>query len=105
MLTLDDQSFETEVLQSEQPVVVDFTATWCGPCRRLAPIIEELAQEYEGRVKIAKFDVDASPETPARYRIMAVPTIMFFKGGKEVDTVQGLVPKETLKKKIEGLLG
>ena len=105
MLSLTDDNFRAEVLESELPVVVDFTATWCGPCRRLAPIIEELAGEYEGRVKIAKFDIDASPRTPAEYGIMAVPTLLFFKGGEKVDMVQGLASKEALKKRIEALLG
>jgi thioredoxin 1 len=104
MLALTDDTFQAEVLDSDQPVMVDFTATWCGPCKRLAPIVEELAAEYEGKVKIAKFDIDASPNTPARYKVMAVPTVMFFKGGKEVDIVQGLVAKDALKKKIDGLL-
>ncbi len=105
MLTLTDDNFKQEVLESDQPVVVDFSATWCGPCKRLAPIVEELANEYEGKVKIAKLDIDAAPNTPAQYGIMAVPTVMFFKGGKRVDMLQGLVPKDTLKKKIDALLG
>jgi thioredoxin 1 len=104
MLEITDATFETEVVQSEKPVVLDFTATWCGPCKRLAPIIEEIAKEYEGRVKVAKFDIDQSPETPARFRIMSVPTVLFFKGGKPVDMVVGLTAKENLKKKIEPLL-
>jgi thioredoxin 1 len=104
MLTLTDATFESEVMKSEKPVVVDFGATWCGPCQRLAPIVEELAKEYEGRVKIAKFDIDESPATPAKFRIMSVPTVLFFKGGKQVDTVLGLVSKDALKKKIEPLL-
>lgn len=104
MLELNDATFEKEVLQSDKPVVVDFGAQWCGPCKRLAPIVEDLAKEYEGRVKIAKFDIDESPNTPARFRIMSVPTVLFFKGGKQVDVVVGLAGKDALKKKIDSLL-
>ena len=104
MLELTDATFDSEVYESEIPVVVDFGATWCGPCKRIAPIIEELANEYEGKVKIAKFDIDASPATPAKFRVMSVPTVLFFKDGKPVDQVVGLVPKDQLKSKIDGLL-
>jgi thioredoxin 1 len=76
MLELNDASFEKEVLEAATPVIVDFSAVWCGPCKRLAPIVEELAKEYEGRVKIFKFDIDESPNTPAKYRIMSVPTLL-----------------------------
>jgi thioredoxin 1 len=104
MLELTDATFDAEVLKSDKPVVVDFGATWCGPCKRLAPIVEELAKEYEGRVKIAKLDIDASPKTPAQFRVLSVPTVIFFKGGKVVDQLVGLAPKDALKKKIEPLL-
>jgi thioredoxin 1 len=104
MLELTDATFETEVMKSNVPVVVDFGAKWCGPCKRLAPIVEELAKEYEGKVKIAKFDIDSSPQTPAKFRVLSVPTVLFFKGGKQVDAVMGLVAKDALKKKIDPLL-
>ncbi len=104
MLEINDANFEAEVVKSETPVVVDFGATWCGPCKRLAPIVEELAKEYEGKVKIAKLDIDDSPNTPMKFGIMSVPTVLFFKGGKAVDKVVGLAAKDALKKKIEPLL-
>ena len=100
-----DANFKTEVLDSKIPVVVDFSATWCGPCQQLAPIIDELAKEYAGVVKIGKVDTDASPEAASTYDIMSVPTVIFFKGGKKVDSVLGLQPKAELKKKIEALKG
>jgi thioredoxin 1 len=104
MLEITDATFDSEVTKSETPVVVDFGATWCGPCQRLAPIVEELAKEYAGKVKIAKMDIDGSPKTPAKFGIMSVPTVMFFKGGKAVDKVVGLCAKDSLKKKIDPLL-
>lgn len=104
MLQLNDANFDAEVLQSDKPVVVDFGAKWCGPCKRLEPIVEELAKEYDGKVKIAKFDIDESPKTPAKFRVMSVPTVVFFKAGKQVDVQMGLVSKDALKKKIEPLL-
>jgi thioredoxin 1 len=104
MLEINDDTFEAEVVKSDKPVVLDFSAVWCGPCKRLAPIMEELAKEYAGKVKIAKMDIDNSPQTPAKFRVMSVPTVVFFKGGKPVDMVVGLTGKENLKKKIDPLL-
>ncbi len=88
-----EQNFEQEVLQSELPVLVDFWAEWCQPCKRIAPIVEELAQEYDGRLKVAKCDVDANPQLPGRFNIMGIPTLILFKNGQPVETIVGLRPK------------
>ena len=100
-----DTTFEAEVLKSDKPVLVDFSATWCGPCRQLSPIIDEIAQEYAGRIKVGKVDVDESQEVSGKYGIVSVPTVLFFKGGKKVDTLIGLHPKAVYKSKIEELVG
>lgn len=105
MLELDDATFESTIKGSDIPVIVDFSATWCGPCQRLKPIIEELSNEYDGKVKIAKLDIDSSPNTPTAFGIMSVPTILFFKDGEKVDQSIGLQSKDSLKKKIDGLIG
>ena len=94
MITKDN--FEAEVLNSELPVLVDFFATWCGPCRMLAPTIEELKADYAGRVKIVKIDVDAEPELAIRYRVASIPTLLYFKNGEVVATSLGLKPKAAL---------
>jgi thioredoxin 1 len=103
-LEFTDANFQTEVLQSDKPVVVDFSATWCGPCRQLTPIIEELAGEYSGKVKVGKVDIDESQDVASRYGIMSVPTVLFFQGGKMVDTMVGLGSKSVYKAKIDGLV-
>lgn len=103
-LEFTDQNFQTEVLASDKLTVVDFWASWCGPCRTLGPVIEELAKDFEGRVQIGKLDVDANPETSASYQITSIPAVLFFKDGKVVDRVVGAQPKPSLAKKIEGLL-
>jgi thioredoxin 1 len=100
-----DQNFDPEVKESDVPVLVDFGAEWCGPCRALAPIVEELAGEYDGRLKVGTVDIDQSRQVAADYGIMSVPTIIFFKGGEAVDKVVGLRPKAELKSKIEALIG
>ena len=101
---LTDANFQAEVLQSEKPVVVDFSAAWCGPCRQLAPIIDDLAKEYAGRVKVGKLDIDQSQDIASRYGIRSVPTVLFFKSGQKVDTLVGLNSKSVYKAKIEGLV-
>ncbi len=95
-----DATFEQEVLHSDKPVLVDFTATWCGPCRMIAPIIEELAGEYAGRAVIGKVDIDENPMISMNYGIRSVPTLMIFKGGKPVDMIIGAVGKQKLVEKL-----
>jgi thioredoxin 1 len=96
-----DANFEIEALKSPLPVLVDFWAEWCGPCKMLTPIIEELAQEYGGKVKIGKLNVDQSPATASRYAVSNIPTILFIKGGNVVDQQVGLLAKKALKAKID----
>lgn len=104
-VTGTDDNFESEVLHSDQPVLVDFWATWCGPCRTIAPTIEELASEYEGRAKVVKLDVDNNPQTAMKYGIRSIPSLLFFKGGKPVDQMVGVVPKRVLAEKLDTLAG
>ncbi|MGM9521224.1 MAG: thioredoxin [Oscillospiraceae bacterium] len=93
---INKDSFETQVLESDIPVLVDFFATWCGPCRMLSPTVEEIAEEYKGRINVYKVDIDADPELAMSYGIMSVPTLMVFKGGKAVRKVVGVRPKEEI---------
>ena len=104
-LNVTTENFETEVLQSEVPVLVDLWATWCAPCRQIAPMIEEIAGEYEGRAKVAKIDMDQNRELAAQLQIQAVPTLLFFKGGEVVDRVIGVKPKTELTQRLDGLIG
>jgi thioredoxin 1 len=96
-----DQNFEAEVLKSDKPVLVDFTATWCGPCKMLAPIVEKLADELAGKIKVGKLDIDNSPDVTARYGVRGVPTVMVFKGGERVAVHVGLTNRENLLKLIK----
>jgi len=99
-----DQNFSAEVLQSDKPVLVDFWAVWCGPCKMIAPFVEELAGEFEGKAKVGKLDVDNNQETAIKYGVRSIPTVLVFKGGKVVDTIIGAVPKVQLKQKLEAAL-
>jgi thioredoxin 1 len=101
---ITDENFEAEVAQSATPVLVDFGAAWCGPCRALAPIVEELATEFDGRLKVGTVDIDHARGVASKFAIMSVPTIIFFKGGKAVDKIVGLRPKAELKTKIQALI-
>lgn len=99
-----DQNFNAEVLQSDKPVMIDFWAVWCGPCKMIAPFIEELAGEFEGKAKVGKLDVDNNQETAIKYGVRSIPTVLVFKGGKVVDTIIGAVPKVQLKQKLEAVV-
>jgi thioredoxin 1 len=101
MLEVTDATFEEEILRADQPALVDFWAAWCGPCRMIAPIVEELAEEYDGRLLIAKMDVDTNPNTPGRLAIRGIPTLILFKNGEEVERLVGVRPKAALVDAIE----
>ena len=102
--TFTDENFATEVLQSDKPVLVDFWAVWCGPCKMIAPSVEELADEFEGKAKVGKLDVDNNQESAIKYGVRSIPTVLIFKDGKVHDTIIGAVPKVQLKKKLEAAL-
>ncbi|RQW89478.1 MAG: thioredoxin [Geobacter sp.] len=104
VLVLDDSNFEAEVIQSAVPVLVDFWASWCAPCKAIAPLVDALASEYEGKVKVGKVNVDESPATPAKYGIRGIPTLILFKDGKMIDQVVGAVPKSQLEALIKKAL-
>ncbi len=100
-VAVTDQSFQTEVLDSKVPVLVDFWAAWCGPCRAVAPVVEEIAAEFNGQLKVVKIDVDESQDVAGRYRIQSIPTLMVFKDGQEVERVIGAVPKPMILQRVK----
>ncbi len=101
---VNDANFEQDVLKSEQPVLVDFWAAWCGPCRALAPVVDEVASQYNGQVKVMKMDVDKNNVTPSRYGIRGIPALLLFKDGKVADQIVGFVPKDTIDRSISKVL-
>ena len=103
-IVLTDDNFSAEVLNADSPVLVDFWATWCGPCRVIAPIVQELSSEYEGRAKVGKLDVDEAQKTAAEFGIRSIPTLLIFKGGKVADQIIGAVPKGQITEKLEAAL-
>jgi thioredoxin 1 len=102
---LTDTNFDQDVLKSDQPVLVDFWATWCGPCRAIAPIVDELATEYKGKVKIGKMDVDRNSSTPSRYGVRGIPTLLVFKGGEVKEQIVGYVAKEKIQQALNKHIG
>jgi thioredoxin 1 len=104
LVHVNDKNFAVEVLQSDLPVLVDFWATWCGPCKSVSPIVDDLSKEYSGRVKVAKLNVDENPATPSQYGVRGIPTLILFKGGKILEQIVGAVPKTRLTAMIEKAL-
>jgi len=104
VMEFSETNFEREVTKSPTPVLVDMWAAWCGPCRLIAPVVEELAGTYQGRMKMGKLNVDDHPQVAAKFRIMNIPTLLLFKGGREVDRIVGVVPKEELTRRIESVI-
>ena len=103
-IQLTDDTFDKDVVQSPEPVLVDFWAPWCGPCRMLAPVIEEISKEYTGKVRVAKINTDEHPNAASRYKISAIPTLLFFKGGKVVEQLVGVHSKAEIKKTLDNLV-
>lgn len=100
-----DENFQSDVLNSTEPVLVDFWAPWCGPCRMIAPLVEELAAEYAGSVKVGKVNIDDSPQVAQKFSVSAIPTLMVFKGGQPVDTFVGVKPKKELQRSLDAVKG
>ena len=105
LITIDDTNFDQTVLQSKTPVLVDFWAPWCQPCLMVAPILDELAEEYNGRMTIVRLDIDQNPKTASQYHVMSIPTMLLFKGGKPVTNIVGFKPKTELKRSLDDALG
>ncbi len=103
-MAVSDSDFDQTVLQSERPVLVDFWAPWCAPCRMVAPVVEELAEEYEGKVSFVKLDVDQNPKMASKYSIMSIPTLLIFKQGKPISHIVGFRPKAELKRSLDAAL-
>ncbi|MCP4371846.1 MAG: thioredoxin [Deltaproteobacteria bacterium] len=104
VMEIEDSSFDSEVLQSEKPVLVDFWAPWCGPCKAIGPVVEELAGDFGDKIKFTKCNVDNNPVTPGKYGIKAIPTLIMFKGGNVVDQITGMVAKSKLEEAIKNIL-
>lgn len=104
VLEVSDATFEQEVLRSEQPVMVDFWAVWCGPCKAIGPIVDSIATSYAGKLKVAKVNVDENGATPSRFGIRGIPALLFFKGGKVADQIVGYVPQNVIEEKLQRLL-
>lgn len=103
-IEITDNNFETEVLKSKSPVLIDFWAVWCGPCKIIAPVVEEIANEYEGKLKVGKIDVDNNPQTSVKYGIRSIPTLLLFKDGVVVDTIIGAIPKSQIVQRLQTVL-
>ena len=104
-LKVEDSTWDAEVMKASELVMVDFWAVWCGPCQMVAPIIDELAKEYAGKLKVRKLNTDENPEVAGRYQVMSIPTILFFKNGQPVDGFMGAIPESQLKTFVQGLIG
>jgi thioredoxin 1 len=104
VVQVTDQNFESTVGAAQQPVLVDFWATWCAPCKMLKPVVEELAKEYEGRVVVAELDVDANPNVASKFGVLSIPTLILFRAGKPAQRIVGYQPKATLRQKIDAVL-
>jgi thioredoxin 1 len=104
VIEVNSAKWEDEIIKAQGLVVIDFWAAWCGPCRMISPTVEELAKEYSGKIKVAKINTDENPDIASTYKIMGIPTIMFFKDGKKIDQVVGVVPKQQLKEKIDSYI-